>query len=456
MSRGFPWFSLCARAVMGLIFVVLALLDPFGLSSSSDQASEQWLNRMFASRYEGKGQHEIAVVLLDDAYLQRNQTYWPLPYDEQSKLFKRLLAFKPGAVFVDFLYSHDHSADDPLKGSQLLANVFDRYQRRGIPLFLANTGQVRGHDGQANTIQALNDVSMPALVAWSGMGERYPLAVDTPLGAMETPALALYRQYCSKHGCAGLPSDTTTALATPPVAIQWGLEVPPEQADVANAKDCAVSGSVSDEFWKQLSRAMFWRLGGNDDERPVCRYTLTLTASDLEVTDEADRALIARLLAGRMVLVGANITSAGDLTESPVHGQVPGVFLHAMALDNLITMGMDYDRDPASFGSTDINWLDLFGLLLIGVIAGLKAFHTRIAHKTRFKGWLTRIRVEVLSRLLSWGVLLAFLWLLSRVLNASHYTPVNVLGVLLISLVLVGEAFRPLPKIIIRRYQKGI
>lgn len=69
MSRRLPCFSLCGQLVMGLIFVLLALLDPFGLSSSSDQASEQWLNRMFASRYENKGQHEIAVVLLDDAYL---------------------------------------------------------------------------------------------------------------------------------------------------------------------------------------------------------------------------------------------------------------------------------------------------------------------------------------------------------------------------------------------------
>ncbi|MCT6980877.1 hypothetical protein M1697_22615, partial [Salmonella enterica subsp. enterica serovar Oranienburg] len=91
---------------------------------------------------------------------------WPMPYGEQSKLFKRLLAFKPKAVFVDLLYSHDHSFGDPARGSQLLANVFERYQRQGIPLWLANTGVERGEAGQANTLAPFVEVSRPGLVAW--------------------------------------------------------------------------------------------------------------------------------------------------------------------------------------------------------------------------------------------------------------------------------------------------
>ncbi|MEX5590936.1 CHASE2 domain-containing protein, partial [Pseudomonas urmiensis] len=87
----------------------MAILAPFGLASSSDKASAQWLNRMFASHYPSLGQQRVAVVLIDDAYLMRNNSSWPMPYGEQSKLFKRLLAYKPQAVFVDLLYSHDHS-----------------------------------------------------------------------------------------------------------------------------------------------------------------------------------------------------------------------------------------------------------------------------------------------------------------------------------------------------------
>ncbi len=58
---------------------------------------------------------------------------------------------------------------------------------------------------------------------------------------------------------------------------------------------------------------------------------------------------MAGLLRDRLVMVGASITSTGDLVQSPVHGLIPGVYLHAMALDNLIYKGMDYDREPANF-----------------------------------------------------------------------------------------------------------
>ena len=106
---------------------------------------------MFASSYPDTGQQRVAVVLVDDAYVMRNGTSWPMPYGEQSKLFKRLLAYKPKAVFVDLLYSHDHSLGDPERGSQLLANVFERYQRQGIPLLLANTGVIEA------TVRAFED-----------------------------------------------------------------------------------------------------------------------------------------------------------------------------------------------------------------------------------------------------------------------------------------------------------
>jgi CHASE2 domain-containing sensor protein len=434
------------QVVMGVFFVVFTLLDPFGLSSSSDAASERWLNRMFASGYGHLGQQQIAVVLIDDAYLQRNGTFWPMPYDEQSKLFKNLLGFKPKAVFADLLYSHDHADGQAGKDSQLLANVFERYQRRGIPFFLANSGVAQKEAGHVNALESLSSASSPALVQWSGFDERYPLAVSTSMGTLETPALALYREYCRDRLCADIPADAASAVTAPPMAVQWGLNMPPEQSSVARADDCRAIGGLAEEFWKQLMHAVFWKLDDSDD-KPVCRYALTLTATDLEVTDEQDRELIGRLIANRLVLVGADITSASDLTESPVNGLVPGVFLHAMALDNLITQGMKYDRDPESVRGTNFNWLDLLSIVLVGVIALIRCLHQRASEDFEACDRLTRVRVGLLSPLASWIVVLGFLWLLSQVLNATHITPVNVLGVLLISLVLVADAFSSLPKV---------
>ena len=54
------------------------------------------------------------------------------------------------------------------------------------------------------------------------------------------------------------------------------------------------------------------------------------------------------LLKDRIVLIGARITGISDWHLSPVHGQVPGVILHAAAVDNLLALGPRYARDLSS------------------------------------------------------------------------------------------------------------
>ena len=426
------------RYWLAAIIVLLAVLDPFGLASSSDKASAQWLNRMFASHYSNEGQQRVAVVVIDDAYLMRNGTSWPMPYGEQSKLFKRLLAYKPKAVFVDLLYSHDHSFGDPARGSQLLANVFERYQRQGIPLWLANTGVVRGEAGQANTLQPFAEVSRPGLVAWEGVDDQYPLAVQTPLGLMETPAMVLYRELCRTQKCQSPPVDAQTAAQRQPIAVQWGLKLAPEQARIADVRHCAPARHFVLDGLAQFFHSLFWKL--DDSALARCPYTLTVSASDLEVSDPQDQALLTELLRDRLVLVGANITSTGDLVDSPVHGQLPGVYLHAMALDNLINAGMDYAHEPANFPGLPFNWLDLLELALLALIAVLKALHARrLAGHRPWSRWRRREIRFFSSPCPSWLLVMSVLALMSVLLSVNNITPVNVLGIVLLSLVLFSE-----------------
>lgn len=415
--------------LLGAIILLLALLDPFGLTSSTETASAQWLNRIFASNYSPSGQKNVVVVLIDDAYVLRNNTYWPMPYSEQSKLFKRLLAYQPAALFIDLLYSHDHSRGDPRQGSQLLANVFSRYQYQGIPLLLANTGQARGEDGHINALPHLANVSSPALVTWSGYGDRYPLAAQTPLGALETPALQLYRHYCKVHACKGVPASAAESAQAPPMAVQWGIVLSSQQAQIADISHCTAPGVLN-----LLGQALFWKLGNSAQAN--CPYTLTLSASDLEASSTEDRALLRQLLTNKLILVGAHITSAGDLVQSPLHGKIPGIYLHAMALDNLITLGMDYDHDPSNL-LWSIDWLDLVEVALLFLIAILKTLHDR--RQEFLKGLPCFKEGFFASPYPSWCALLIILFLLSLLLFALNITPANVLAILLLSLALFSD-----------------
>lgn len=57
MLNLFSWFS-GRQYAFGAFIVALALLDPFGLTSSTDDASAKWLNRIFASFYPDTGATE--------------------------------------------------------------------------------------------------------------------------------------------------------------------------------------------------------------------------------------------------------------------------------------------------------------------------------------------------------------------------------------------------------------
>ncbi|WP_238938725.1 CHASE2 domain-containing protein [Pseudomonas typographi] len=425
----------CRQYTLAVLLLFVALLDPFSLSAASDSASATWLNRVFASFYPTAGRAQITVVLIDDAYLTHHNTYWPLPYDEQSKLFRHLLRYQPSGVFVDLMYSHDHTSADPAQGSRLLANVFARYQDKGVPLWLANTGE-KATTGMANTLNALMQITQPALVTWAGWGDHYPLAVNTALGVMETPALAMYRRYCQAHRCDALPKDAEAAVKAPSMAIQWGARQHEDQEKVAKTVGCAKSLGPFTDAWHELTRA-FKRRANNDNPKR-CAYNLTLSASDLEVTGTDDQQLVGSMLQGRLVLVGADITSAGDTVNSPVHGDIAGVYQHAMALDNLIVKGMNYDSDPKGLGFMNLNWLDLLQVFLLAVIAVLKKLMTRPEPgipRLYLPGqtWPQVTRVA--------GAFMVVLALLSVALHLAHITPANVLGIAVLSLALFSEKF---------------
>lgn len=96
---------------------------------------------------------------------------------------------------------------------------------------------------------------------------------------------------------------------------------------------------------------MFW----NDDRCWAIDY---LSAEDLGWTGKGiaeDK--LDRLLRDRYVLLGLDLPEQRDLVASPVNGNAPGVFIHAVALENLVSWGPDYfTEDPNAFGLDTRRW----------------------------------------------------------------------------------------------------
>lgn len=396
-------------ASIGALLAII--LDPFGLTTATEEASSRLLNQLLANIYDDGAQQRIAVVIIDDDYLRQRGSHWPLPYAEQGKLFRQLLAYRPAAVMVDLMYSYDHAVGRSNDSSQLLANVFERYHAASIPLYLANSGV-----SQSNTLSRFAEASQPALVSWSAAPQDYPLAAETEDGWMVTAAFALYRIHCQQHHCQSLPATAELAAAAPPMALQWGLGQADGQRHVSDTRQCPAERNAWTEAATRILQAVFWRFTGPSETR--CPYHLTIPAGALATTVPEERALLKQLLADRLVLVGAAIASAEDLTHSPVHGQLPGVYAHATALDNLIQYGMHYFTAPPGIFGTEMDILDLFELAFVALLLRFQARQSLAFLPMRNVVPITAITVLVL---------------LSCVLYALRITPVNILGLLLLT-----------------------
>ncbi|WP_158089103.1 CHASE2 domain-containing protein [Cognaticolwellia mytili] len=339
-------FSSSAKIIF---LVAFFLLDPLGLVSASDNASKSFINRIQSIFYSSAAQKEVTVVLLDDEYLKATQSYWPLPYNQQAKIFKRILHYQPNALFIDLLYSHDRSTTKD--SVQRIVNIFERYEKRNnTPIYLA---KVENEHNQRP--KAFEQYSRWASVSWQGFEKNYPFVVD----GTDTAAAVLYKVYCQ----ATEKCIFDSRFFQSPLVLQWGLKLSEIQNSLTINTHCEIKGSNASLLVKLSLSDIFWRL--KSKFRQVCPYTTTVMASSLLANDKEAKELFEHVFRNKIVLLGAKIEGARDLISSPIHGQVAGVYLHAMALDNLITYGQRYTREPPLFFATSISWLEIMEITFV-------------------------------------------------------------------------------------------
>ena len=130
-----------------------------------------------------------------------------------------------------------------------------------------------------------------------------------------------------------------------------------------------------------LGDDMAWR-----EQFQACPPHRAYAAHDF-LADESTE--LAEFLEDRYVFYGGNFAMAEDMVTPPTHGPVPGVFLHAMALDNLLRSGGEYKRvEGGAWPRTWSFWLTVLAILLVGVFTvlawdGLAALTARPGKKGR-------------------------------------------------------------------------
>jgi CHASE2 domain-containing sensor protein len=130
------------------------------------------------------------------------------------------------------------------------------------------------------------------------------------------------------------------------------------------------------------------------DFREDCPATPTVPARILlEPTEDEDLAVEA-LIKDSIVFYGAFFQGAADAMNTPLHNDLPAVFLHAMAFDNLVTLGPDGVRH--SEPQVPLVGVSLPDFLMLVVIGGI--FTLRRTNRSFDEAWNRGLR-RVRSRL---------------------------------------------------------
>ncbi len=376
------WATFSRMVVISVALIIpawlLEVVDPFGLSGAVERHSQKIVQKIAAPFYPATAQSRIAVVLIDEGALAVRGESWPPRYLYYEEVVRRIAKQRPSAIFLDVLVEDRRSYDTSLPLAQKALE--ETLKETGVPLYLAVL------DGGERNLFAKVPGTHLAMAGWSGHGADYPLLVDGPhrFGAMPsvsdnrcgtdslpTAAFALYRQLCERgenKSCGEALAKIDIGAFCAPMVVQWGYNVAPQvrARDLLAASQCAPS-EVSPGTRLFDSARILWSslLASFDKEseaqgRQTCPYTLTVREEDLS------SARVRGLLKDRVVLVGTSLAGIHDLVASPVHGQLPGVYLHAMALDNLLTWDDHYFARAEGTPT-----LLVLGLLLAWVSAAL-------------------------------------------------------------------------------------
>ncbi len=449
--------SLAVPGLVAASFVMLFALDPFGIEAASHARSEQATLRITAPWYEPSGQvtavviddeyirkrsagwplsygdqsrlirsilaAKPAVLVIDLVYPHRHTGAPPDPQappdpkraeDSVTRLIDPIVAAaqttpegeaattvvftamarEPGASDFKFCPGDAQTEHDLLDEGSIQGDLLER---------------IRGSD-----VHPKRPYLRLAYVRWSGCGNRYPLLLGGSTSAA-TPAFEAFRAYCRTHPMGTCPKTSPAArpedLAEPedyrlPMIVRSGAFPPSTQGFAYDPQVCQKFAerrgkekkdwvSPWRKLWVSFEQAT---LGLFADLRndPRAKFSLpcpAVTVVPLSVLETASAEDLTELFTGKAVLIGANLSGIPDAVASQVHGQIPGVVWHAMALDNLIALGSGYlaDRHEDLQRAAEV--------LLVLVFAYLFPF---IMPWLELPGWKTTLAVV---SLVAWGVL---------------------------------------------------
>lgn len=352
--------SFCILVSFVVAGAVVLHLDFFGLSRMSENFSQDLLafsmsrcypdattTRQACIRSDAEGKRRranVSVVLLQDADLQQDQVDWPAHYGFHARILRAIRVNGPRAVLIDIVFT-DERDDDTITE---LVDELRRYRDAGIRVYAATFAAQEASSGLAKLRPELLGLVVPVQVPklvdpLDHVTRHYELRTTT---GHPTAAALLFQEQCN----AGIDGDESM------MRLYW----PPPERNRWNSHWllCRPRSGLFERAFHT----------GEDPFRDDCPATPTVPVRILLGPSRAQERNVRRLMDDAIVLYGAHFQGASDIVNTPVSDDLPGVFLHAVALDNLITLDEPLPAGDAHLPLLDVSAGDLVMLILAGIL----------------------------------------------------------------------------------------
>lgn len=327
--------------------------------------------------YDSVAKSNIVVMELNDRYLNLVGETWPPSYVAYAAMLDDVALYQPASVFLDIALVHARQDE----GLPDLIESLCRLHAQKIRVYLA------GLENEAGALRLRPELEAEAVKAcYTPVGIRYDPAGNTKL-ALTYPLLgngaqpqSSQLQQCSRRSFIpsaayamamdfdpdGLLDTLGTTQEGETMALTWSME-PHPNLGMKVWEGCTAQTHWTWELIPRPAREVLvqllpesWVPSSVQPPCPSHRHVPLSVVADPQTQEVGD--WLRRNLQSRHVLIGASVTGVNDSVQSPVHGAIPGIYLHAMALDNLLTYGMNY-KQPG--GLHERSWWLFFGVALV-------------------------------------------------------------------------------------------
>jgi len=462
---------LLQAALHSLLLAAVALfflnLNLYGTASASRRFSQDLVYAWFGDeawlypRPTGRSARSpdapprAVVVIIDEHALALRGARWPVPVEFHAQFLAELEVLRPRAILLDFLLIDPASHQDTCD----LLGVAAQLRRDHIPLYLAiaapddlkpmDTVGCRDPQGALiRTADVFTPVSVVRQVDGSDfVSRRYPFEQRADANAAPGSGIpsAAVRMYC----------DTERSPAACLKRLDGG-----QSFDSGYDLAWSPNGDPFNQRWSQaacLERTSPFRAILNQPALPresACPPVPTLFAGALLSPAEdpslgVDNDALFRVADGAFLLVGGNFRGTGDLVTTPMHTLLPGVYYHAVALENLLAfhgqpkVRKDYRSPRLAFYGYDLLVLWVLAVIFQWRQSRLQALHATdrgaFAISAEARAWIA----PVLAR---WPTPVWVLVVSVVLLLLATFKSLQLIAVVLTVIALVAIELRVAPK----------